>query len=61
MKTFNKEIKNKIKFCNQKHVQDIHSYLTDIRKLFAKIHLRKSLEWELRRTYENLRLKYKLI
>ena len=54
------EIKQKIKFRNQKRNQDIHPYLIEIRKLFTKLHPRKSLEWELRRAYENLRIEYKM-
>ena len=57
---FLEEIKQKIKVCNQKRNQDIHPYLIEIRKLFTKLHLRKSLEWELRRAYENLRIEYKM-
>lgn len=34
--------------------------MSDIRKLFAKIYPKKSLEWELRRTNVNLRLEYRL-
>ena len=57
---FLEEIKQKIKFCNQKRNQDIHPYLIEIRKLFTKLHPRKSLEWELCRAYENLRIEYKM-
>ena len=57
---FLEEIKQKIKFCNQKRNQDIHPYITEIRKLFTQLHSRKSLEWELRRAYENLRIEYKI-
>ena len=54
------EIEQKIKFCTQRRNQDIHSYLIEIRKLFTKLDPRKSLEWELRRAYENLRIEYKV-
>ena len=37
-------IKQKIKFCNPRRNQDIHSYLIEIEKLFTKLHHRKSLE-----------------
>ena len=57
---FSDEMKQIIKFCNQKRTQDIHSYLTEIRKLFTKLYPRKSREWELRRVYENLRIEYKM-
>ena len=57
---FLEEIKQKIKFCNQKRNQDIHPYLIEIRKLFTKLHPMKSLELELRRAYENLRIEYKI-
>ena len=53
------EISQKIKSCNQKRIQDIHSYLIEIRNLFTELHPRKSLEWELRRAYEILRIEYK--
>lgn len=57
---FYEEVNSKIKFQNQKENEDIHSFLTGIRKLFTKLHPRKGLDWELRRAYENLRLEYKL-
>ena len=53
-------IEQKIEFCNQRRNQDIHSYLIQIRQLFTKFHPRKSLEWELRRAYENLWIEYKM-
>lgn len=38
------EINSKIKFQNQKEEEDIHSFLTGIRKLFTKLYPRKSLK-----------------
>ena len=49
-------MKQKIKFWNQRQTQDIHSYLTEIRKLFTKLHSGKSLEWELRGAYEKSKI-----
>ena len=53
-KKYTEKIFNKIGFCNQKTDQGAHSFLTEIRKLFTKLHPTKYLEWELRRTNENL-------
>ena len=57
---YREEIINKCYFWNQKTDQDIHSFLTEIRKLFTKLHPRKDLMWELRRTSNNLKLDYKI-
>ena len=57
---FLEEIEQKMKFCNQKRNQDIHPYLIEITKLFTKLDHRRSLEWELCRAYEILRIKYKM-
>ena len=41
---FLEDIKQKIKFCNQKRKQDIHPCLIEIRKLFIRLRPRKSPE-----------------
>ena len=58
---FRDKIFNKIKFCNQEIDQNIHSFQKEIRKLFTRLYPRKDFEWELRRTYENLKLDYKIL
>lgn len=59
-KKFLKEIATKIRFQNQKEGEEIQTFLIGIRKLFAKQFPRKGLEWELNKTYENLRIEYKM-
>ena len=54
------EIFSKIKFFNQKTDKDIHPLLTEIKMTFIKWHPRENLEWELRRTHENLKSDYKI-
>ena len=53
-------IHNKIKFCNQKKNQEIHTLITEMKQLFEKLEPPPSLEWQLKRVYENLRLEYKI-
>lgn len=38
----------------------MQSFLVEMKSLFMKLFPRKLLNWELRRTYENLRLEYKM-
>ena len=53
-------IHNKIKCCNQKKNQEIHSFIIEMRQLFEKLEPLPSLEWQLKKVYENLRLEYKI-
>ena len=53
-------IHNKIKCCNQKKNQEIHSFIIEMRQLFEKVEPLPSLEWQLKKVYENLRLEYKI-
>ena len=53
-------IHNKIKFCNQKKNQEIHTFITEMKQLFEKLEPLPSLEWQLEKVYENLRLEYKI-
>ena len=42
-------IHNKIKFCNQKKNQEIHSFIIEMRKLFEKLEPLASLGWQLKK------------
>ena len=53
-------IHNKIKFCNQKKNQEIHSFIIEIRQLFEKLEPLPSLKWQLKKVYKNIRLEYKI-
>ena len=53
-------IHNNIKCCNQKKNQEIHSFIIEMRQLFEKLEPLPSLEWQLKKVYENLRLEYKI-
>ena len=53
-------IHNKIKYCNQKKNQEIHSFIIEMRQLFEKLEPPPCLEWQLKKFYENLRLEYKI-
>lgn len=53
-------IRNKIKIFNQKKVQDIHAFNTDLKQLVKKLLPHPSLKWSLRKTHENLRIQYKV-
>ena len=45
-------IHNKIKFCNQKENQEIHSFIIETRQLFEKLEPVPSLECQLKKVYE---------
>ena len=53
-------IHNKIRYCNQKKNQEIHSFIIEMRQLFEKLEPLPSLEWQLKKVYGNLRLEYKI-
>ena len=53
-------IHNKIKCCNQKKNQEIHSFIIEMRQLLEKLEPLSSLKWQLKKVYENLRLEYKI-
>ena len=53
-------IHNKVKYCNQKKNQEIHSFIIEMRQLFEKLEPPPCLEWQLKKVYENLRLEYKI-
>ena len=40
--------------------QEVHTFITEMKQLFEKLEPLPSLEWQLKKVYENLRLEYKI-